>query len=58
MKIALINETAKLQRMALVETLKKVVEPLGHEAFNYGMYSADDAEQLTYVQTVFLPQYF
>ena len=26
------------------------VEPLGHEVHNYGMYSAEDKEQLTYVQ--------
>ena len=30
--------------------LKKVVEPMGHEVVNYGMYAADDAAQLTYVQ--------
>lgn len=30
--------------------LKKVAEPLGHQVFNYGMYSAEDEEQLTYVQ--------
>ena len=32
------------------EVLKKVVEPKGHEVFNYGMYSAEDEHQLTYVQ--------
>lgn len=31
-------------------TLKSVVEPMGHEVFNYGMYSAEDTHQLTYVQ--------
>ncbi len=31
-------------------TLRKVVEPMGHEVVNYGMYAADDAAQLTYVQ--------
>ena len=51
MKIALINENSQAAKNGvIVETLKKVVEPLGHEVFNYGMYSADDAEQLTYVQ--------
>ncbi|MBQ2669259.1 MAG: RpiB/LacA/LacB family sugar-phosphate isomerase [Clostridia bacterium] len=51
MKIALINENSQAAKNGIiVETLKKVVEPLGHEVFNYGMYSADDAAQLTYVQ--------
>ena len=51
MKIALINENSQAAKNALIcDTLKKVVEPLGHEVHNYGMYSAEDAEQLTYVQ--------
>ena len=51
MKIALINENSQAAKNALIEeTLKKVVEPLGHEVFNYGMYSAEDEKQLTYVQ--------
>ena len=51
MKIALINENSQAAKNALIcDTLKKVVEPLGHEVFNYGMYSAEDSEQLTYVQ--------
>ena len=51
MKIALINENSQAAKNELIcATLKKVVEPLGHEVFNYGMYSADDANQLTYVQ--------
>ena len=51
MKIALINENSQAAKNALIEsTLKSVVEPLGHEVFNYGMYSAEDKEQLTYVQ--------
>ena len=51
MKIALINENSQAAKNALIcDTLKKVVEPLGHEVFNYGMYSAEDKEQLTYVQ--------
>ena len=51
MKIALINENSQAAKNALIEeTLKKVVEPLGHEVHNYGMYSAEDKEQLTYVQ--------
>ena len=31
------------------QALKKVVEPMGHEVVNDGMYAADDAAQLTYV---------
>ena len=51
MKIALINENSQAAKNALIEaTLKKVVEPLGHEVHNYGMYSAEDTAQLTYVQ--------
>ena len=51
MKIALINENSQAAKNALIcDTLKKVVEPLGHEVYNYGMYSAEDKEQLTYVQ--------
>lgn len=51
MKIALINENSQAEKNAQVEAvLKKVVEPKGHEVFNYGMYSAEDAHQLTYVQ--------
>ena len=51
MKIALINEDSQAAKNALVcETLKKVAEPLGHEVLNFGMYSAEDEHQLTYVQ--------
>lgn len=51
MKIALINENSQAAKNALVcETLKKVTEPMGHTVYNYGMYSAEDAHQLTYVQ--------
>lgn len=51
MKIALINENSQAAKNAMIcETLKKVVEPMGHEVVNYGMYSAEDANQLTYVQ--------
>ncbi len=51
MKIALINENSQAAKNALIEsTLRSVVEPLGHEVFNYGMYTADDKAQLTYVQ--------
>ena len=51
MKIALIMENSQASKNAIVEAaLKKVVEPLGHEVVNYGMYAADDKAQLTYVQ--------
>ena len=48
MKIALINENSQAAKNGIIETaLKKVVEPMGHEVVNYGMYAADDAAQLT-----------
>ncbi len=51
MKIALINENSQAAKNSLIfDTLKKVAEPLGHEVFNYGMYTAEDEAQLTYVQ--------
>lgn len=51
MKIALINENSQASKNAMIlNSLKKVVEPMGHEVFNYGMYTAEDECQLTYVQ--------
>ena len=51
MRIALINENSQDAKNGLVyETLKKVVEPKGHEVVNYGMYTAEDENSLTYVQ--------
>lgn len=51
MKIALINENSQAAKNSMIEAaLKKVAEPLEHQVFNYGMYSAEDEEQLTYVQ--------
>ena len=51
MKIALINENSQAAKNSIIEeTLKKVVEPMGHEVLNFGMYSAEDKNQLTYVQ--------
>lgn len=51
MRIALINENSQAAKNSLIEeTLRSVVEPLGHTVVNYGMYAADDKEQLTYVQ--------
>lgn len=51
MKIALINENSQAAKNALIfDTLKKATASMGHELFNYGMYSAEDTAQLTYVQ--------
>lgn len=51
MRIALINENSQAAKNEMIySTLKKVVEPMGHEVFNYGMYNAEDANSLTYVQ--------
>lgn len=50
MKIALINENSQAAKNELVyNTLKSVVEPMGHEVCNIGMLGADD-KALTYVQ--------
>ena len=50
MKIALINENSQAAKNELIcNTLKSAVEPLGHEVLNFGMYSAEDDTQLTYV---------
>ena len=51
MRIALINENSQAAKNEMVyNTLKKVAESNGHTVDNYGMYAADDAAQLTYVQ--------
>ncbi len=51
MRIALINENSQAAKNGLILTaLKNVVEPMGHTVDNYGMYTADDQAQLTYVQ--------
>ncbi|HCM91616.1 MAG TPA: hypothetical protein DIS78_03490 [Lachnospiraceae bacterium] len=51
MRIALINENSQAAKNTMIEAaLKKVVVPMGHEVVNYGMYSAEDDCQLTYVQ--------
>ena len=51
MKIALINENSQAAKNSQIEkALKEVASQKGHEVFNYGMYSAEDQEQLTYVQ--------
>jgi len=51
MRIALINENSQAGKNELILTaLKSVVEPMGHSVDNYGMYTATDEAQLTYVQ--------
>ena len=51
MRIALINENSQAAKNELIlNQLKKVVEPMGHVVDNYGMYTAQDDAQLTYVQ--------
>ena len=51
MKIALINENSQAAKNEIIyNVLKKVVTPMGHEVFNYGMYGAEDPNSLTYVQ--------
>lgn len=50
MRIALINENSQAAKNELIcSTLKSVVEPMGHQVDNYGMYTAEDDTQLTYV---------
>ena len=51
MRIALINENSQAAKNDMINsTLKKVADSKGFEVDNYGMYSADDKAQLTYVQ--------
>lgn len=50
MKIALITENSQAAKNPVIHTaLCAVAEPLGHQVFNYGMYSAEDTASLTYV---------
>ena len=52
MRIALINENSQAAKNSIIEkALRKVVEPMGFEVRNYGMYAADDEAQLTYKLT-------
>ena len=51
MRIALINENSQAAKNEMIyANLKKVAESKWHTVDNYGMYSAEDAAQLTYVQ--------
>lgn len=50
MKVALIVENSQAAKNAIVhDALRSVAEPLGHQVFNYGMYTPEDKASLTYV---------
>lgn len=50
MKIALISENSQAAKNGIInDALTAVAQPLGHEVHNYGMYTAEDEAQLTYV---------
>ena len=50
MKIALITENSQAGKNAVIhDALTAVAEPLGHQVFNYGMYTPEDSASLTYV---------
>ncbi len=51
MRIALINENSQAGKNEMIySTLKAVADKKGYTVDNYGMYSAEDENQLTYVQ--------
>jgi len=51
MRIALINENSQAGKNELIyNTLKNVADAKGYTVDNYGMYTAQDEAQLTYVQ--------
>ena len=51
MRIALINENSQGAKNTMIyNSLKKVADQYGFEVDNYGMYTAEDEAQLTYVQ--------
>ena len=49
-KLTISNYERFVNVCEICNTLKKVAESKGHTVDNYGMYAADDAAQLTYVQ--------
>ncbi|MCT2558456.1 RpiB/LacA/LacB family sugar-phosphate isomerase [Tsuneonella sp. YG55] len=50
MKIALVIENSQAAKSGIIhDALTAVAEPLGHEVHHYGMYTAEDGAQLTYV---------
>lgn len=49
MKIALITENSQAAKNGIIhDALTSVVEPMGHQVFNYGMYTPEDKAHLTY----------
>ncbi len=51
MRIALINENSQAAKNSMIyDTLSAVAKTKGHVVDNYGMYSAEDSNSLTYVQ--------
>lgn len=51
MKIALINENSQASKNSLIyNALKKVTDSKGYELINFGMFSAEDENNITYVQ--------
>ena len=55
MKIALINESSVVAKNRMIlEELKGVCEPLGHQVFNYGMSEEDPDLDLSYVDIGYL----
>ena len=51
MRVALINENSQASKNELIyKALKDVASKFGHEVDNYGMYSQQDEQWLTYVQ--------
>jgi ribose 5-phosphate isomerase RpiB len=49
-KIALITENSQAAKNGIIhDALTAVAEPLGHQVFNYGMYTPEDKASLTYV---------
>ena len=51
MKIALINENSQAAKNSIIfEELNNEAKKAGHVVHNYGMFSAEDEHQLTYVQ--------
>ena len=50
MKIALITENSQAAKNGIIhDALTAVAEPLGHQVFNYGMYTPEDKASLAYV---------
>ena len=55
MKIALINESSCLSKnAAILRELERVVKPLGHQVFNYGMSEEDKDYNISYVELGYL----